>query len=243
MYNLMETESKETHMGLDMSIIRGPRGIDFAQLYTVRSAVVDGMDWYLGDDKEKRLERYLSLKEKALCMSIQKVISDAKVSDKVRDYLKNEIDPNQAAIYLSWVIGSISDFAGSENTHMEFDWDLLPSVTVTDSCSWNLKDIFEQCAIPNNGPEKSFIVELDLNKIDILNRKWKSKGFKMKLAKWIGYFFPSAGYRIARDCARELGLNDPWVELDDLLYYRKEIDIVARFMNPSVDRLWLVSSY
>jgi hypothetical protein len=229
-------------MALDMSIVRGPRGMDFAQLYTVRDAVVNGMDWYLGDDKEKRQERYLELKQKALCMSREKVLSDAKIDEKTRNYL-SEMDRNMFATYLSYVIGSIEDFADKNNTHMVFDWDMLPGVTVIDSCSWNLKDIFERCAKPGDHPDRETIVELDLGKIEELNKVWQKRGFKLKLTKWIGYFFPNVGYRMAKDCMVELGLNDYWIEINDLLYYREEIEKVAKFMQPSNDRLWLVSSY
>ena len=45
------------------------------------------------------------------------------------------------------------------------------------------------------------------------------------------------------DCMRELGLNDYWIEINDLIYYRNEIEKVAKFMQPSNDRLWLISSY
>ena len=65
----------------------------------------------------------------------------------------------------------------------------------------------------------------------------------MNMAKWIGWFFPNVGYRIVKDCMRELGLNDYWVDVDDLIYYKNEIEKVAKFMNPDTDRLWLVSSY
>jgi hypothetical protein len=229
-------------MALDMSIIRGPKGIDFGQLYAVRDAVVYGMDWYLGDDKEQRHEQYLKFKEKALCMSREKVLSDAKVDEKTKEYLSN-MDRNMFAIYLSWVIGSIADFTDKNNTHMEFDWELLPGITVIDSCSWNLKDVFQRFSIQNDYPDKEVIVELDLNKIAETNRKWQSKGVKMKLAKWIGFFFPNVGYRIAKDCMRELDLNDYWIDINDLLYYRESIETVAKFMQPDTDRLWLVSSY
>ena len=229
-------------MGFDMSIVRSAKDIDLGQLYAIRDAVANGMDWYLGDDKEKRHEKYLALKQKALCMSREKVLSDAKIDEKTRNYL-SEMDRNMFATYLSYVIGSIEDFTDKNNTHMVFGWDMLPEVTVLDSCSWNLKDIFEQCAIPSDNPDRETIVELDLNKVEETNKKWQKKGFKLKLAKWIGYFFPDAGCRMTQDCMRELGLNDYWIEINDLLYYKNEIDKVAKFIQPSNDRLWLVSSY
>lgn len=229
-------------MALDMSIIRGPRGMDFAQLYAVREAVVDGFDWYLGDDKSKRHEQYLAFKEKALCMSREKVLADAMIDEKLKEYL-SEMDRMMFATYLSYTIGSIEDFVDENNTHMEFDWDMLPGVTVIDSCSWNLKDIFEQCALPSDNPNREFIVELDLNKVADANKKWQKKGWKLNLTKWLGYFFPNVGSRMAMDCMRELGLNDYWIEINDLIYYRNEIEKVAKFMQPSNDRLWLISSY
>ena len=233
---------KGTAMGLDISVMRSGKDIDLGQLYTIRNAIVDGMDWYLGDDKSQRRETYLRLKEKALFLSREKVLKDVDVLDSTKKFLE-EIDKDKFAIYLSWVVGSIADFVDENNTHLEFDFDLLPSITVLDSCSWNLKDIFNNCAKDAKYPDGDFIVELDLGKIAKENAKWKKKGWKMKLAKVVGWFFPIAGARIAEDCAKDLGINDYFIEPRDLLYYRGEIEKVAKFMNESNDRLWLVSSY
>ena len=229
-------------MGLDMSIVRSAKDTDLGQLYAVRDAVVNGMGWYLGDDKEKRYENYLALKQKALCLNSSRILSDANITEEARKYLSG-IDAHQFSIYLSHVIGSIEDFTSKNNTHMGFDWDLLPGITVIDSCSWNMKDIFEHCAIPSDNPDGETIVELDLDKIKETSRKWQKKGFKLKLAKWIGYFFYDAGSRMTQDFAKDLGLNDCWVDIDDLLYYRESLDKVAKFLRPDYDRLWLVSSY
>jgi hypothetical protein len=202
------------------------------------------MDWYLGDDKSQRCDQYVRLKEKALLLSREKVIKDAKVSEQTRSYLR-DMDKDQFAIYLSWVLGTIVDFTSSENTHLSFDWDLLPGINVLDSCSWNLKDIFNRCAKKDGTsyPDGDFIVELDLGKIAEENARWKKKGWKMKLAKVVEWFFPVAGGRIANDCAKDLDINDYFIESRDLLYYKGEIEKVAKFMNESNDRLWLVSSY
>ena len=229
-------------MGLDISVMRTGKDIDLGQLYTIHNAIVDGMDWYLGDDKPQRRETYLRLKEKALFLSREKVLKDVDVPDSTKKYLE-EIDKNKFAIYLSWVVGSISDFVDENNTHLEFDLDLLPGITVLDSCSWNLKDIFSKCAKETSYPGGDFIVELDLGKIAEENAKWRKKGWKMRLAKVVEWFFPTAGGRIATDCAKDLGINDYFIEPRDLLYYKGEIEKVVKFMNESNDRLWLVSSY
>jgi hypothetical protein len=231
-------------MGLDISIIRTGRNIDLGQLYAIQSAVANDMDWYLGDDKSQRCDKYVRLKEKALLLSREKVIKDAQVSEQTRSYLR-DMDKDQFAIYLSWVLGTIVDFTSSENTHLSFDWDLLPGINVLDSCSWNLKDIFNRCAKEDGTsyPDGDFIVELDLRKIAEENARWKKNGWKMKLAKVVEWFFPTAGGRIATDCAKDLGINDYFIEPRDLLYYKGEIEKVAKFMNESNDRLWLVSSY
>ena len=232
-------------MGLDISVMRSGKDIDLGQLYTIRNAIVDGMDWYLGDDKSQRKETYLRLKEKALFLSREKVLKDVDVPISTREFL-TEIDKNKFAIYLSWVVGSISDFVDENNTHLSFDWDLLPGITVLDSCSWNLKDIFNRCAKEDGRakyPDGDFIVELDLGKILEMDRLWRKKGWKMKLAKVVEWFSPIVGSRIVNDCAEDFGLNDKFVNADDLLYYRGEIGKVAKFMNASNDRLWLVSSY
>ena len=231
-------------MGLDISIMRTGKVIDLGQLYTIRNAIVDGMDWYLGDDKSQRRETYLRLKEKALLMSREKVLKDVDVPDSTKKFLE-EIDKSQFAIYLSWVVGSISDFVDENNTHLEFDFDLLPGITVLDSCSWNLKDIFNECKREDGAkyPDGDFIVELDLEKIQEMDRKWRKKGWKMKLAKVVEWFSPTVGCRIANDCAQDLGISDYFIEPRDLLYYKGEIEKVAKFMNEYNDRLWLVSSY
>ena len=245
MYNWIgETETeKGTAMGLDISVMRTGKDMDLGQLYTMRNAIVDGMDWYLGDDKTQRRERYVQLKEKALLLDREKVLKDVDVPDSTKKFLE-EIDKDKFATYLSWVVGSISDFVDENNTHLEFDFDLLPSMTVLDSCSWNLKDIFNSCAKDGaRYPDGDFIVELDLGKIQEMDGLWRKKGWKMKLAKVVEWFSPPAGCRIANDCARELGMNDYFIEPSDLLYYRGEIEKVAKFMNESNDRLWLVSSY
>jgi len=232
-------------MGLDISVMRTGKGIDLGQLYTIHNAIVDGMDWYLGDDKSQRHEKYLRLKEKALFLSREKVLNDVAVPDSTKKFLEG-IDKDKFATYLSWVVGSISDFVDENNTHLSFDWDLLPGITVLDSCSWNLKDIFDRCAKEDGGakyPDGDFIVELDLGKILEMDRLWRKKSWKMKLAKVVGWFSPIVESRIVNDCAEDLGLNDKFVNADDLLYYRDEIGKVAKFMNESNDRLWLVSSY
>ena len=230
-------------MGLDMSIVRSPNGIDFGQLCAVRDAVVDGMDWYLGGDKEKRMENHVMLSEKALLLTRDKVLSDAKVSDRELEYLKDGIEPNQFSIYLSWVIGTIKEYKDKNDTHLSFDWDMLPGITVMESCSWNLRDLFDQCSKPGNAPTAGYISELDVDKVLKMAEKWKKKGFKIKLSKWIGYFLPDTGRAISLDCMRELGINDTWIDNDDLLYYRDEIGKVVDFVKPGYDRLWLISSY
>ena len=230
-------------MGLDMSIVRTGRDLDLGELYGIRSAVVDGMDWYLGDDKSQRRENYVRLKEKALLLSREKVLNDVDVPDSTKEFLTG-IDKIRFAIYLSWVVGSISDFVDENNTHLGFDWDLLPGITVLDSCSWNLKDIFNSCAKEGaKYPDGDFTVELDLGKIQEMDKRWRKKGWKMKLAKVVEWFSPVVGSRIANDCAQDLGINDYFIEPRDLLYYKGEIEKVAKFMNTSNDRLWLVSSY
>ena len=66
-------------MGLDISVMRTGKDIDLGQLYTIHNAIVEGMDWYLGDDKSQRKETYLRLKEKALflCLLCQDLVLSA----------------------------------------------------------------------------------------------------------------------------------------------------------------------
>ena len=230
-------------MGLDISIIRTDMDMDLGQLYTIRNAVVDGMDWYLGNDKSLRMENHLRLRKKALLLNKEKVLEEVDVQDSTRQFLSG-IDRNQFSDYLSMVVESISEFTSSDNTHLSFDFNLLPGVNVLDSCSWYLKDIFDRCAKDGSRyPDGDFIVELDPQKISDENARWRKKGWQMNLAKVTGWFSPVVGSRIAIDCAKDLGVEDSFVEPRELLYYRNEIEKVARTANESNDRLWLVSSY
>ena len=229
-------------MGLDISVIRTGKNIDLGQLYAIRNAVADGMDWYLGDDKSQRHGNYLRLKDKAFLLSRENVLSDADVSDSTRKFLST-IGEGQFAIYLSWVVDSISDFVDENNTHLEFDFDLLPGTAVVESCSWILKDIFGRCAKETTYPGGDFIVELDIGKVSEENARWRKNGWKMKLAKMVEWFSPESGCRIADDCCGDLGISNHWVEPKDLLYYRREIEKTVGFVNENHDRLWLVSSY
>ena len=230
-------------MGLDISIVRTCKDMDLGHLYTIRNAVVHGMDWYLGDDKSLRMKNHHRLTKKALVLNREKVLKEVDVHDSTRKFLR-DIDKDQFAIYLSLVVGSISDFSSSDNTHLSFDFDLLPGVTVLDSCSWNLKGIFNGCAKDGSRyPDGDFIVELDPQKISDENARWRKKGWQMNLAKVIGWFSPVVGSRISVDCAKDLGVEDCLVEPRELLYYRGEIEKVAMTAKKSNDRLWLVSSY
>jgi len=229
-------------MGLDISVIRTGQNINLERLYTVMHAVVDGMDWYLGDDKAQRHVQYMKLKERALSLSRDDVLN-ANIPDSTKKVLAG-MNKFEFANNLSWVVGSISDFVDESNTHLEFDWDLLPGMSVLDSCSWNLLYIFNRCSKSSGKtPDENHIVELDPRKIDMELARWERKKWKMRLAKVVGWFLPESGSRIAIECACDLGLEDEFVEARDLFYYKGEIEKVVKFMNESYNRLWLVSSY
>ena len=238
-YNWIREDRSD--MGLDMSIVRTPTNINLAELYAVREAVVNGMDWYLGDDKDKRRDNHKMLSDKVACLNRARVMDETKVPKEMVDYLAKMHDQDFAS-YLFWVASSVEEYDNRDNTHLEFDWDVLPGTTVIDSCSWNLKDLFGQCAVQSNTPMDDFVVELDKNRIAKMAKEWKSKGLKMQIAKWVGYFLPDACHRMVRDCMMELGVNDYWLDINDLLRYREAIMTVGKFMQ-NTDRLWLVSSY
>jgi hypothetical protein len=245
-YNWVEEISQEKHtMGLDISVVRTPKVFDLHQIYAIHNAVEEGFNWYLGDDTNKREEKYEELREKVLCLNRQKVLDTVTEPKELVDYL-NGMNSNEFALSLAWVVGSVKKHEKG-NTHLFFDSDLFPGVSLFDGISWNLHDLFADCASdknPNPNPNGDFLMELDPAKVKELAKKWNKWSFVLKtgFAKWIGFFLPETGERIRLDAIKDMGLKDDFVDFSALEYYRRSLNTVANGIQDG-DRVWLISSY
>ena len=141
--------------------------------------------------------------------------------------------------YLKMLYKSIGDFR-EDNSHLFFEWDKLPGKDITFSCSYNLFELVFDGAVR---VYKNSVSEISLDKLKKILEKLKEKSFKFKLTKWIGYFFPSVADRMVRDMCVELGIErDYWIDVNDLIYYRDELEKIVNEADPE-KRLWVVSSY
>jgi len=230
-------------MGLDISVIRTPKSIDLEELYAIMEAVGRGFPWYLGDDKKKRAEKWVELKNK--CKSLTRADVLANTSEPP-DLVKclNQISEVDFNTYLAWVVGSISNHEDG-NTHLNFDYDKLPGKTIFDSCSWNLHDLFKGCEKDNRPlkPCGEFIREIDPYKVWIMSERWNGKRFELGLAKWIGYFSQRVGFNIMSSCLKDLNVQDAFVDQRDVRHYQECIGKVVKDARACEDRLWLVASY
>ncbi len=230
-------------MGLDMSVIRTPKNIDLEEIYALLEAIESGYDWYLGDDKGKRQEKWVELKDK--CKSLTKDDVLAHTSDP-EDLVKclNRISDSDFNTYLCWIVSSITNHEDG-NTHLNFDYGNLPGKTIFDSCSWNLYDLFKECRKDGRTlkPCGDFITEIEPYRVWLMGKRWNSKSVALLLAKWIGYFSSRVGYNILNDCLNELGVKDMFVDFQDMKHYHESIRKVVDETFGTNDRLWLVASY
>lgn len=229
-------------MGLDVSVVAAPGEIDLEGLYAVREAVEIGFLWYLGDDKEKRAEKWRELKDKCTTITRESLLVNIGGPEGLVQCLRGMSD-EKFNEYKSWVVASISDHKDG-NTHLSFDYDKLPGRSLMDSCSWNLHGLFKNCEKSRRTlrPCGDFIRELDPRKVRAMSLRWRRKALKMWLAKWIGYFAPQAGYRILGDCLCDLDVEDTCVDFKEVEHYKTAISKVARSIKDG-ERLWLVASY
>ena len=230
-------------MGLEISVVRTPSCMDLEGLYAVKDAVENGYCWYLGDDKEKRAERWKELKEKCQSLTRDSIMANTSGPEdlvKCLNYMA-EVD---FSTYLAWVVSAIHERQDGD-THLYFDYDKLPGRGIFDSCSRNLHSLFKSCKLEGKTlkPCGDFICELDPKKVCEMAAKWRRKAIKAWVAKWIGYFSPETGFRILQDCLRELGVDDVFVDFQDFSHYMECLNAVVKETKGHADRLWLVASY
>ena len=230
-------------MGLDVSVVVTPKELDLEELYAVKDTVEHGFYWYLGDDKEKRAEKWKELKAKCESLTKEDILRNISGPDDLVKCLRG-ISDEKFGKYLEMIVASISDHEDG-NTHLNFDYDKLPGKDIMDSCSWNLRDLFLECKKWGRvlRPCGDFIYELDGYKIWAMAERWNEQKFKMKVAKWIGYVSNRIGFNILADCLRELGVKDVFVDFADAENYQEKIQQVAKGILDNNDRYWLVSSY
>lgn len=229
-------------MGLDVSVLVTPKELDLEELYAVKDTVEHGFYWYLGNDKEKVADRWKELKSKCESLTKDDILRNISGPDDLVMCLKG-MSNETFDKYMEMIVASIPEHEDG-NTHLNFDYDKLPGKDIMDSCSWNLRDLFLECKkVGCLRPCGDFICELDGYKVWAMAEKWKEQKFKMKVAKWIGYFSQRIGYNILGDCLRELGVRDVFVEFSDAEMYMENIQKVAKGILDNDDRYWLVSSY
>lgn len=230
-------------MGLDISVIRTPKSIDLEEIYALKDAIENGYCWYLGDDKEKRAEKWVELKEKCKSLTKEDILANIAGPGDLVKCLK-QISSSDFNIYLRWVVDSISDHEDG-NTHLNFDYDKLPGKNLFDSCSWNLYNMFKDCKKDNKllKPCGEFIQEIDPYKVWVMHENWNARSLEITLAKWIGYVSERIGFRILGDCLRELNVEDVYVDFQDVKHYQESIKKVVKDSTDSDDRLWLIASY
>ena len=230
-------------MGLDVSVVRTPKNLDLEELYAVNDAIGNCFSWYLGDDKEKRGEKWKELKAKAESLAKADVLNNLKGPDDLVRCI-TEMSDKDFDMYLKMVVASITEHEDG-NTHLNFDYEKLPGEDIMDSCSWNLRNLFVDCKKDKRTfpPCGDFVCELDGYKVWSMNERWKEKSFKLWLAKWISYFSERVGFNILADVLRDLGVNDVFVDFSDVNHYKRNIAKVADGILDNKDRYWLVSSY
>ena len=230
-------------MGLEITVAK-TTGVNLEELYAVHDAVRE-MDWYLGDDRSKRAERWIELKNKCMTLTKNQVL-DKLPPEEVRltEFMKS-LDEVQFKVYLGMLVDSISPHEDG-NTHLNFDYDKFPAKDLWFSCSRNLHRILLGCRAKDNfGPDGDYVVELDQEKVLKLVKLWVGKRTKLKIAQWIGYFFPNVGSRILQDCQLELCVNDSYVDIHDMEHYMEKLVQTGKAMDQSSpsDRFWMISSY
>lgn len=233
-------------MGLDLTIAKTKDKLNLCELVAVYDAIRENMDWYLGNDHSKRYSRYLELTSKAFSLTKKELIDSIDESHKeLKEYLiyiPNEMFDK----YLKMIRHTMRDFC-KENSHLSFDFDKLPFVSLYDTCSWTTRRIFEECkSIDIEIPEQGdVIMELDKTKILELEKKWRMSGFKIWFARWIGYFNVEVEMRICGDLCRELLPSEYGLDALDFAQYKNAILKICKEARRSKadDRIWMISSY
>ena len=230
-------------MGLDISVIRTPKTINLEEIYALLEAIESGYDWYLGEDMGNRAQKWVELKDKCKSLTRQDVLAHTSEPEDLVKCL-NHISDSDFNTYLAWIVSSITKHEDG-NTHLNFDYDRLPGKTIMDSRSWNLRDLFMECRKDDRRikPCGDSIYELNPYKICVMGERWNRMSLKLCVARWIGYFAQSAGYRILIDCAGDLGIHDSFIDFQDMKHYQESIKKVVDESIDTDDRLWLVSSY
>ena len=229
-------------MGFEMTVVETDVNINLSDLYRVKDAVEEAFDWYLGSDIKAKLDKFIALQTKASKLTYDEVLSTlvekfGEDSDEVSMF--KSVPKLDVEEYLKMLYNSIGDFR-EDNSHLFFEWEKLPGKDITFSCSYNLFELVFDGAVR---VYKNSVSEISLDKLKKILEKLKEKSFKFKLTKWIGYFFPSVADRMVRDMCVELGIErDYWIDVNDLIYYRDELEKIVNEADPE-KRLWVVSSY
>ena len=215
------------------------------ELYIVAMVTETRFDWYLGEDRAARRSKYNQLKEFLGGLTVDDLLEKTKEVDDLQPMMDG-IPRNMLGTYLAWVKGSVGDWHEGD-THLHFDYERLPGLDLTFTCSRCLREVMLGCEVKDDGGVETCLPDVDVRELDIhlvreLAEKWNSMTFKFNLAKWIGYFFPSVGSRMVDDMAEELGVADEVCDIHDLLGLRDTIMEIARGIYGNKERLWMATS-
>lgn len=231
-------------MGLEIQAIDTDRDINLAELHAVLDAVIDKFDWHLAGDKRHAYNILSGQAERLTKGSVMDKFKDdfnLRPSEKEDfDYL-NSISDDDFARHLRTIAKSIRAF-NENDTHLSFDYEKLPTTELDWCCSSNMKTALERCSDNDSRPYRDYVVELSEKDVLHTAKKWRGLGCKLSLTKWIGYFKPDAAQRIVEDICQDMDISDSYVDLGDLINYRKFWMKILK-SHTKGRRIWLISSY
>ena len=236
-------------MGMEIEVIKTPSNVDLESIYATMEAIETGFDWYLGDDHSERAHKYADLRNKLLNITKAELLEAIKGNDKLREYLSN-LPSSMFSMALTFAKNAIANHEDG-NTHLSLNYDKVKCAwSLGFSCSENLRHLLEDCLSEANKdgqtchPLGDFVLELNPKHVISLAKKFKRMGFRLWLAKWIGYFLPAVEFRMSEDIGRDLALMDTCVDAHELAYYKEFISDVASEVDAEIPaRIWLTTSY
>jgi len=232
-------------MGLDMIVVKTRKDWNYRDVFEVLEAVKDGFDWYLGDDKDKRTQKYGELKKFAMGLTTKDVLDSRKDGKHKR---LDDMPETEFSKYLACVKNAIQPHQ-SGNSHMFFDegCEAMGGKEIAFSTSWGLRNAIAEAKKADDPGDDGYIIELDKGKLAYMGgRQTFGLGFKLWLAKWIGFFMPEVGARMLYDAARTIGVDASFLEIYDIEQYGRTFKELAKDIKmdgKNGSRYWLESAY
>ena len=225
-------------MGLELTVVKTPSDVDLSDFYMIKEIVEDKFDWYLGDDKDKRMLNYGGKYIAAMNLTRDKILEKATEQQKT---VLEKLEPKKCEEYISILLSTVGEYLEG-NTHLFFQDDKLPWKDIATSCNRILCSILEyDCSLSKvkHSGNEDYIIELDIEKVRKTIKEWKSKSWKMTLAKWVGFFYPEAGYRIMGDLFDGRWI---WYDIYDVIWCKNHLSLMEKELNDGY-RYWLLKSW